>query len=146
IRGSAEAALSAADGRALALRLNFTGAGPLHADLVADSQNLREETETVLAGVDRDIWLEKLCLRTAPLLAQTGQTGADPTVAGGLRTAIEELSQGSWLEDRLAARLAEIKTKLPAGARADEFLARMKAEAAERARALALALLERGER
>jgi DNA repair exonuclease SbcCD nuclease subunit len=143
IRGSAEAALSAAEGRALALRLNLSGAGPLHADLVTDSQNLREEIETVLAGIDSDIWLEKLCLRTAPAPAPEG---VDPAVAGGLRTAIEELSQGRWLEDRLAARLAEIKTKLPATAHADAFLAQMKAEGAERARAFALALLDKGRR
>ncbi len=143
IRGRAEAALSAGDGRALALRLNLTGAGPLHADLVTDSQNLREETETVLAGVDSDIWLEKLCLRTS---SPPAPDGVDPTIAGGLRTAIEELSRGDWLQERLSARLAEIKVKLPAAAHADAFLAQMKAEGAERARAHALALLEKGQR
>jgi DNA repair exonuclease SbcCD nuclease subunit len=142
IRDRAEAALSAADGRALALRLNLAGAGPLHADLVTGSQNLREETETVLAGVDSDIWLEGLSLRTSPPPALES---VDPTVAGGLKTAIEELAQGNWLEERLAARLAEIKTKLPASAHADRFFAQMKAEGGERARALALALLDKGQ-
>ncbi len=140
IRGRAEAARSAADGRALALRLNLVGASPLHADLIANTQNLREETETFLAGVDSDVWLEKLCVRTSPPPAPTD---VDPTVAGGLRTAIEELCQGNWLGQRLAGRLAEIKIKLPANACADAFLAQMRAEGPERARALALALIEK---
>ena len=141
IRASAEGALAAADGRALALRLNLAGAAALHADLVTNAQDLREEIETVLASVDSDIWLEKLCLQTSPPPALAS---VDPTVAGGLKTAIEGLSQGNWLEERLAAKLAEIKTKLPAGAHADRFFAQMKAEGAERARTLALALIEKG--
>lgn len=141
IRACAEGALAAADGRALALRLNLAGAAALHADLVTNAQDLREETETVLASVDSDIWLEKLCLRTSPPPALAR---VDPTVSGGLKTAIEGLAQGNWLEERLAAKLAEIKTKLPAGAHADRFFAQMKAEGAERARALALALIEKG--
>ncbi len=111
---------------------------------MTNAQNLREETETVLAGVDSDIWLEKLCLRTAPPPAP--RSASIRPSPGGLRTAIEELSRGDWLEERLSARLAEIKVKLPAAAHADAFLAQMKAEGAERARALALALLEKGQR
>jgi DNA repair exonuclease SbcCD nuclease subunit len=141
IRASAEGAIAAADGRALALRLNLAGAAALHADLVTNAQDLREEIETILASVDSDIWLEKLCLRTSPPPALAR---VDPTVAGGLKTAIEGLAQGNWLEERLAAKLAEIKTKLPAGAHADRFFAQMKAEGAERARTLALALIEKG--
>ena len=141
VRASAEAALAAADGRALALRLNLAGASALHADLIANAQQWREEIETALAGVGGDIWLEKLCLRTSPPLAPEG---VDPTVAGSLKTAIEELARGHWLAERLAARLGEIKPKLPAGAHAERFLAQIKADGAMRARALALALIERG--
>jgi DNA repair exonuclease SbcCD nuclease subunit len=143
IRRCAGAALESADGRALALRLNLTGASLLHADLMTDSSNLREEVETLLASIDGDIWLEKLSLRTQPPPAQFS---VDPTVAGGLRTAIEELAQGSWLQERLEARLGDIAKKLPAGAHADDFLAQMKAGGVERARALALAVLDKGQR
>jgi DNA repair exonuclease SbcCD nuclease subunit len=143
IRGAAGTALTNAHGRALALRLTLAGACALHADLTTGAQDLREEAETLLAGISGDIWLEKLCLRTQPPPAPQG---VDPTVAGGLRSAIGELGQSDWLRERLADRLGEIAKKLPAGAQAEDFLKQMKAEGAERARTLALALLDQGRR
>ena len=143
MRDRAEAALAAADGRSLALRLTLKGAAALHAELMTSAQNLREETETLFASISGDLWLERLCLRTSPLAMKSG---LDPSVAGGLARAIDELAATGWLEHRLAARLAEIAAKLPPGAHPDALFAQIKAESGERARALALAYLEKGQR
>lgn len=143
IRRRTEAAYQAADGRALALRVRLTGASALHADLMTDARNLREEIETLLASIASDVWLEKLTIETSP---PPVRAGVDPTIAGGLRLAIDELAESGWLEERLSARLADIRTKLPADAHADALLAELKAKGCERARSLALALIEKGQR
>jgi exonuclease SbcD len=143
IRARIDAAYGAADGRALAIRLRLLGATELHADLLTEAAELREDIETLLASVAPDIWLERLEVRTAsPVLT----SAVDPTIAGNLRETIEELAADSWLVQRLAARLAEIRTKLPAGAGAEKIITQLEAEGVERARALALALLEKGQR
>jgi DNA repair protein SbcD/Mre11 len=143
IRSRVDCAYAATDGRALALRLTLTGASALHADLVTGAAELREETETLVAAIASDIWLEKLAVRTSPV----GEiAGLDPTISGDLHRTINELADSGWLQDRLAARLAEIRTKLPTGAHADAFMAQMETEAPDRARAFALALLRKGQR
>jgi DNA repair exonuclease SbcCD nuclease subunit len=143
IRARVEDAYRAADGRALAIRVRLSGESVLHGDLVTDGGRLREDVETLIASVASDIWLEKLEILTAPPVRAAG---IDLSVAGTMRDIIDELAADPWLERRLSARLAEIRTKLPAGARADQILARLEAEGAARARVLALALLEKGQR
>jgi exonuclease SbcD len=143
IRARIDTAYGAADGRALAIRLRLLGATELHADLLTEAAEVREDIETLLASVAADIWLERLEVRTAPPVVTSA---VDPTIAGNLRETIEELAGDSWLAQRLAARLAEIRTKLPAGAGAEKIIAQLEAEGVERARALALALLEKGQR
>jgi hypothetical protein len=143
VRTQIERAYDAAEGRGLAVRVRLVGATALHADLVTGAAELREEIETLTASVAPEIWLEKLEIQTGP---RSGESAVlDPTVAGTLAATIDALAGESWLEDRLAARLAEIRAKLPAGARADELLARLAREGAGRARRLALALLEKGQ-
>jgi exonuclease SbcD len=143
IRARIDTAYGAADGRALAIRLRLLGATELHADLLTEAAEVREDIETLLASVAADIWLERLEVRTAPPVVTSA---VDPTIAGNLRETIEELAGDSWLAQRLAARLAEIRTKLPAGAGAEKIIAQLEAEGVERARALARALLEKGQR
>ncbi len=143
IRSLIDGAYAAADGRALALRLTLTGATALHADLVTGAAELREETETLLAGAASDIWLEKLAVKTSP----PGESASlDPTIAGDLHRTINELADSRWLQDRLADRLGEIRAKLPMNAQVDALLAQLEAEGAERARNFALALLRKGQR
>jgi exonuclease SbcD len=143
IRARIDTAYGAADGRALAIRLKLLGETELHADLLTEAAELREDIETLLASVAADIWLERLEVRTAPPVLTSA---VDPTIAGNLRETIEELAADSWLAQRLAARLAEIRAKLPAGAGAEKIIAQLEAEGVERARVLALALLEKGQR
>lgn len=138
-----EEAYAAADGRSLAIRLRLAGASGLHAQLIADATHLREEFETLAASVAADIWLEKVEMRTSPVV---DTTDTDPTVAGKLRQVVDQLAVDPWFAERVEARLAEIRTKLPAGAQAEPFLKLLQDEGAERAHALALALLDKGRR
>jgi hypothetical protein len=62
-------------------------------------------------------------------------------VAGKLDQEVTRLSQDSAIAHVLEARLAEIRTKLPAGAHADAFIEQMRAEIPERAAALARSLV-----
>lgn len=127
-----------AEGRPIALRLTLTGTTPLHSRLILEQAGLREDVETLLATLAHDVWLEKLRLETAhPETAAT----VDPTVAGKLDREVLRLSQNDAIIKALEARLAEIRTKLPAGAHADEFIEQMRAEIPERAAALARSLV-----
>lgn len=127
-----------AEGRPIALRLTVTGASPLHSRLILDRAALREDVETLLATLSHDVWLEKLKLETVhPETAAT----VDPTVAGKLDREVMRLSQDAAIIEALEARLAEIRTKLPAGAHADDFIEEMRAEIPERAAALARSLV-----
>ncbi len=142
IRARIAAAYDAAEGRALAIRLRLVGDTSLHADLVTEALELREDVETLLASIAPDIWLEKLDVATKPAIQAVG---VDPTIAGNLRGMIEALAAEPWMRDRLSARLADIRAKLPAGARPDQLFERLGAEGIARARTLALALLEKGQ-
>ncbi|MGI8568720.1 MAG: metallophosphoesterase family protein [Methylocella sp.] len=142
VRESIERAFSGCDGRALAMRLCLVGATLLHAELAATAPSVREEIETLAAGIASDIWIEKVEVRTSPAAARAD---VDPTVAGRLRQAVERLAADPWLAERLEALLAEIKIKLPAGAQSDTLFHVLRTEVPERARTLALATIDRGQ-
>lgn len=127
-----------ADGRPIALRLTVTGTTPLHARLVLERAGFREDVETLLATLPQDFWLEKVVLATGPPAASET---IDPTVAGRLDRELVRLSDDSALTSVLEARLAEIRSKLPAGAHADDFIEQMRAEMPGRAAALARSLV-----
>jgi len=141
VRRALEEALATADGRAVALRLRIGGESSCHGELAADEAGVREEIETIAAGLSPDLWLERILLRTTPV---PRAEASDPSVAGRMRAAVESLADGGWLDRRLQAKLDEISAKMPEGARREALLASLKQSAAERARELALALIERG--
>lgn len=138
IRNQLAACAEEAEGRPVALRVTITGATPLHSRLILERGAFREDVETLLATLSHDVWLEKLVLTTE--LPTTPDT-VDPTVAGRLDQELTRLSHDSALTAVLEARLAEIRTKLPAGAHADDFIEQMRAEIPERAAALARSLV-----
>ncbi|MGH6813937.1 MAG: metallophosphoesterase family protein, partial [Methylocella sp.] len=142
VREWIERAYADCDGRALAIRLRLVGSTLLHAELAATAPSVREEIETLAAGIASDIWIEKVEVCTSPSAASDN---IDPTVAGRLRQAVQSLAADPWLAERLEARLAEIKIKLPAGARSDELFQILRAEGPEKARTLALAMIDRGQ-
>lgn len=138
IRGRLVECAAEADGRHMALRLSVTGTTPLHSMLVLERAAFREDVETLLATLSHDVWLEKLKLETQH---PTVPEAVDPTIAGKLEQEVTRLSQNNVIAQVLEARLAEIRTKLPAGAHADAFIEQMRAEIPERAAALARSLV-----
>ncbi|GBD50617.1 metallophosphoesterase family protein [Methylopila sp. Yamaguchi] len=141
LRDAMERAGEAAEGRPLALRLTLAGETPLHGELALRRAELREEAETIAAGLSAEVWLEKLSLATrAP---KATEAAPDPTVAGRIQAEIAALPAEA-LADKLEARIAEIRARLPASARAEALLEALRAEAPARARALALALVGEG--
>lgn len=142
VRESIERAFAGCDGRALAMRLRVMGATRLHAELAATAASVREEIETLAASIASDIWIEKVEVRTSPSAASAD---VDPTVAGRLRHAVECLAADPFLAARLEVLLAEIKIKLPAEAQRDALFQMLRAEGPEKARALALAIIDRGQ-
>jgi exonuclease SbcD len=127
----------AAEGRPVALRLTFRGATPLHAQFTLNRVALRDDVETLLATLSGDHWLEKLVLATTPPpIADM----VDPSVGGRLAMEIDRLA-GEGVEETLEARLAEIRSKLPAGAHADAFIEQMRSDIPARAAALARSLV-----
>ncbi|HEY4546808.1 MAG TPA: DNA repair exonuclease [Pedomonas sp.] len=137
IRETIYEACSGAGDRGLAIRLQLTGETQLHHRLMIDPQSLRDDVAALLATLSHDIWLEKLVVATAP---PKRQEALDPTVSGRLASEIIRLSPeevGAIIE----VKLAEVRAKMPAGARAQEFLDGFRDDIPDRARALALALV-----
>jgi DNA repair exonuclease SbcCD nuclease subunit len=142
VRERVELAYASCDGRALAVRLRVVGSTHLHAELAATAPSVREEIETLAVGIASNIWIEKVEICTSPSAASAD---IDPTVAGTLRQAVQSLAADPWLTLRLEARLKEINIKLPAGARRDELFQVLRIEGPEKARTLALAMIDQGQ-
>lgn len=124
--------------RPVALRLALTGMSPLHSGLHLGALAVREDVEALLATLSHDVWLEKLILATAP---PSVAEAIDPSIAGRIDLEVQRLAQTGHIEQALEERLTEIRTKLPAGAHADDFIEQMRAEIPARAAALARSLV-----
>ncbi|MCC7274782.1 MAG: DNA repair exonuclease [Alphaproteobacteria bacterium] len=136
------ALLDAADGRGLALRLRLAGTTALHHVLVADLAGLREDIETLAAGLSEALWIERLTAETAP---PASADVVDGTVAGRREAAIAELAADPAFAVRRDAILAELRSKMPAAVRPEAMLAEIAAAAAPRAAALAVAIVRGSE-
>lgn len=128
--------------RSIALRLSLTGTSPLHGTLHLDAAALRDDIEALLATLSHEIWLEKLLFATQSLAVPEA---IDPSIAGRIDMEVQRLAEAGYIAEALEARLAEIRTKLPAGAHADSFLEQMRAEIPARAAALARSLVREAE-
>jgi DNA repair protein SbcD/Mre11 len=125
--------------RPVALRLVVTGKTVLHNELLLKRAAVCEDIEVLLTTLmNQDVWLEKFVVATEPPPAREM---VDPTIAGRLDAEICRLAAGGRVAERLNERLAEIRTKLPAGAYADDFIVRMRAEIAGCATDLARGLI-----
>ena len=128
--------------RPIALRLALGGTSSLHGTLHLDAATLREDIEALLATLSQEVWLEKLVLATEPLPVADS---IDPSIAGRIDLEVQHLAADGHIAAALEAALAEIRTKLPAGAHADAFLEQMRAEIPARAAALARSLVSEAE-
>ncbi len=138
-RAAMQQALNAADGRALALHLTFSGGTALHNSLTRLGAEFREEIETVAASVSDGIWIEHIEVATVP---PHPVQEPDPTVAGRIRTAVEEFARDPGLMKILEQALAEVREKMPAAAHAEELFDAIRRDGPTRALNLALSLIE----
>jgi DNA repair protein SbcD/Mre11 len=135
------ACLEDAAGRSLVIRISLTGHTALHAELTSRRHAIREELETMAAGMADDIIIEKLEVATQ---APAREAAVDPSLAGKVAQAVMALGSDSWMASTLEARLKEISAKLPASASSDAQLRQIGGDSARRAMHLALSLLEQG--
>ncbi|MGH7105672.1 MAG: metallophosphoesterase family protein [Acetobacteraceae bacterium] len=133
-------AIGEAAGRAIAVRVKFAGESPLSDVIALDLQGLREDVLAAAAAVSDDIWIERIAFAAKPSIAPEAiEAGA----AGILSQAIIDLPPEA-LPANLELMLGELRDKLPAGARPDELLERLRAEAPQRALQAALSLIHGG--
>jgi len=135
-------AIGEAEGRAIAVRVGITGESALSvSDMIAlDPQGLREDILAAAAAVSDDIWIERVTF------AARSSVAADAMEAGTAGILAQELRglTPEALPANLELILSELRDKLPGGARAEEILARLRAEAPQRAMQLALSLIHGG--
>jgi exonuclease SbcD len=140
IREHLKRAIGEAAGRAIAVRVKLSGDGPLSDVLALDLLGLREDVLAAAAAVSDDIWIERIALAAkqsaAPEVMEAG-------VAGIISREIIERPPEA-LATNLELILGELRDKLPAGARQDELLERLRAEAPQQALQAALSLIHGG--
>lgn len=104
-------AVSAADGRLLAVRLRLTGTAPLARTLRGRMSDVAAEAQAAGQRLSEDVWLERLVIdaREPASRPDPGLDGLDPA---GL---IAGLEQDPELRAALARDLAELVGKAPAG-------------------------------
>ncbi|GAB6145278.1 metallophosphoesterase family protein [Desulfocicer niacini] len=126
VRQAFEQERDLADGRPLALRLELTGACPVHGLLLEGIIPWTEEFRGIAATFG-DVWLEKVKFRTCRKLNSNSSKGATAPILG-LVHAIEQLKLDQELDkdslSDLVPEVAVLKTKLPAEiyADAEDFL------------------------
>jgi hypothetical protein len=140
IREHLKRAIGEAAGRAIAVRVKLSGDGPLSDVLALDLLGLREDVLAAAAAVSDDIWIERIALAAKQSAAPEAMEAG---VAGIISREIIERPPEA-LATNLELILGELREKLPAGARQDELLERLRAEAPQQALQAALSLIHGG--
>lgn len=133
-------AFNEADGRALAVRLTLAGSSALSGELELRQHELRDRAFEIAASISDDLWIERV--RTA-VTAPPAPPLLDHSVAGLIAEEIAAIGEDE-IRARLDKTLAEVREKMPAGARADLLFERLRSEAPSQARAIAAGLLATG--
>jgi exonuclease SbcD len=90
-----ESALAGADGRPLAVRLTLFGATSLHGELIARSETLEAECDSLALTASGEIWIEQIQINTTPsstLSSVDGSIGALATLIGTIASDSAEAS------------------------------------------------------
>jgi DNA repair exonuclease SbcCD nuclease subunit len=110
-----EAQQAQADGRILAVRLEFTGESPLHMNLLSDAAPLTESFRGITAGLG-DMWLEKVLFKTFATVLPREMPGEE-TPLHQIMAAVDQLKwDPEELQDPLSSQIPDIaalKSKLP---------------------------------
>lgn len=140
IRDHLRRAIGEAAGRAIAVRVKLVGESLLSDVLTLDPQGLRDDVLAAAATVSDDIWIERITLSARPSVApEVMEAGLAGIISQQI---IEHPSEA--LAANLELMLGELRDKLPAGARQDELMERLRAEAPQRALQAALSLIHGG--
>ena len=113
VRERLSSILDAAEGRPIAVRLVLQGACSAHAGLHADREHWIQEYRALSTGLGgAGLWLEKVSLKTRPVVCADDIHARDDALSGLLRAI-----QGSELDDtalaELASEVAPLRQKLP---------------------------------
>ena len=117
-RKNIDGALARSEGRLLALRLIFTGAGAVHHKLAGSRARLRDDLRSLVmeSGPER-AWLEKVQLKTAPRAGSKNIAPGSPLAS--LLHYAGEFSSDEKLLGELTAELQRDRNALPADIFAD---------------------------
>ncbi len=113
VREALQRALDSADGRPVAARLWLRGASNAHSRLHAELEHWTQEFRALAAGLGgAGIWLEKVAIKTRPLISIDSILARDDALGGLLRgVQALELDQSALLE--LANEVSMLRQKLP---------------------------------
>jgi DNA repair protein SbcD/Mre11 len=127
-----ESALAGADGRPLALRLTLLGVTSLHGELLARSETLEAECDSLALTASGEIWIEQIQINTTPsstlgsvdgsigaLATLIGAIASDSAEASDFRQSIEPGLQKTPIEIRRDAGLEPLTDERFAGLLAD---------------------------
>ena len=117
IEKALERVVEAMEGRPLALRIRLTGKSRVRSDIMARSDDFKDEVQAACHRSHGDIWLEKLELRLEPDVAANANS-SDMLGLEGL------IPMDGFPPEFIAdanARIAEIVTRLPGGLGAAEL-------------------------
>ncbi|MBK1693223.1 DNA repair exonuclease [Chromatium weissei] len=112
-------ALHHADGRLLAVRVQFTGRSVLHSQLQTRQQQLINNARVIANGIHAsDLWLERLVIDTTSTAPLTATPRND--ALGGLVQAIRDLELDQERLTELAREMTELSDFLPTELRSGE--------------------------
>ena len=114
VRGGLQAALDAAEGRPVAVRLVLEGTCSAHSRLHADQEHWIQEYRGLATGLGgAGIWLEKVSIKTRPSVAADEVLARDDAL-GGLLRSIRDIELNDTALDELANDVSALRQKLPA--------------------------------
>ena len=114
VREGLQSALDAAEGRPVAVRLVLYGACSAHLKLHAERERWIQEYRALATGLGgAGIWLEKISIKTRPVVSTDEVLERDDALSGLLR-AIHDMELDSLVLDELADEMSVLRQKLPA--------------------------------
>jgi len=114
VRVGLQSALDSAEGRPVAVRLVLQGFCPAHSALHADREHWVQEYRALATGLGgAGIWLDKVSIKTKPLISVDEALERDDALSG-LLLAVRDMELDTSALDELANEVSILRQKLPA--------------------------------